>query len=107
MVDFNEVLEKLVDDLVTEKVIKLLGEREIEKIEAQSEDLMTLEEVAKFLNLSKQTIYLKSSNNEIPCSKKGKKLYFSKSEIRAWISSGRRTTNDELKRNLVALKTKK
>jgi len=99
------IYRKIVEDVSAAVAEKLISERDNKQIvENESDDLMNVAQVANFLGIAKQTVYLKSSNNEIPAMKKGKKLYFSKSDIRSWISSGRRTTNDELKRNLVALK---
>lgn len=56
-----------------------------------------LDEVINYLpdKPSRPTIYLKTSNGRIPCHKKGKKLYFLKSEIDAWLKDGRRKTIKE------------
>jgi excisionase family DNA binding protein len=53
------------------------------------EELMSIDEVAVFLKLSKPTIYGFCSSRKIPYSKKGKRLYFNKTEINDWISQGR------------------
>jgi len=45
------------------------------------EPLMTVQEIAKFLSLSMPTIYSKISKGELPYMKKGKRVYFLKSEI--------------------------
>lgn len=69
--------------------------------EAKAEDqLLTITEAAKLLNLSVATIYSKVSRNEIPVCKKGKKLYFSKNELTDWIHSGKVETNEELQRRI-------
>ncbi|GGB64698.1 hypothetical protein GCM10007424_00750 [Flavobacterium suaedae] len=60
------------------------------------EELLTITEAAKFLNLSVATLYSKVSRNEIPVCKKGKRLYFLKSELTAWIQSGKIPTNEEI-----------
>lgn len=62
------------------------------------EQLLTITEASKLLNLSVATIYSKVSRNEIPVCKKGKRLYFSKQELTAWIHSGKIHTNEELMR---------
>ncbi len=46
--------------------------------------------------LSKATIYSRCSLRTLPHLKKGKKLYFSKSELMRWIESGRRRTRTEI-----------
>lgn len=60
-------------------------------------DLMTVSEAAAFLSLAVPTIYSKASRREIPYSKQGKRLYFSKSELADWIKSGKKKTFKELK----------
>jgi excisionase family DNA binding protein len=62
----------------------------------REDQLLTITEASKLLNLSVATLYSKVSRNEIPVCKKGKKLYFSKAELTAWIQSGKIPTNEEL-----------
>jgi len=45
---------------------------------------------------TKPTWYSKVSKGEVPFHKKGKKLYFLKSEIDEWLKSGKRKTNAEI-----------
>lgn len=47
-----------------------------------------LKECAEFLDKSKHTVYQHVSKREIPFHKKGKKLYFYKSELNTWIKDG-------------------
>ncbi len=56
---------------------------------------MTIEETAKYLKLSVATIYKYVSNAAIPVCKKGKRLYFSTSELDNWIKSAKKLTNKE------------
>ena len=53
-----------------------------------SSDLMNIQQAAEFTGLAVTSIYLKSSQGTIPCTKKGKRLYFSKSELTEWINQG-------------------
>jgi excisionase family DNA binding protein len=55
-------------------------------------DLMTIGQAAGFINLSVPTLYTKVSRGEIPVNKRGKRLYFSRDELTAWIKSGRKIT---------------
>ena len=64
--------------------------------EAGGEQLLTIEQAADFLHLAKPTIYGLVSQSKIPCMKKGKKLYFSKAELIAWLQQGKRKTITEL-----------
>ncbi|WAC12974.1 helix-turn-helix domain-containing protein [Dyadobacter pollutisoli] len=63
-------------------------------------ELMTISQAAEFLNLSVQTLYGKVCHREIPVSKKGKRLYFYKSELEEWIKSGKKKTMSELREQL-------
>lgn len=47
-------------------------------------DIMTLEEVAKYLRLKPQTIYTWAQTKKIPAAKLGKEWRFKKSIIDAW-----------------------
>jgi len=59
-------------------------------------DVMTVDEVAIFLNFSKSHIYKLTSTKQIPHScPSGKKIYFSKSEIEFWLLSKKKPTFDE------------
>jgi len=53
------------------------------------EQLLTIDEAAKFLHLRKPTLYTKHSRGELPgvCKKNGR-LYFSKQALIDWIKSG-------------------
>ncbi|HEV7379289.1 MAG TPA: helix-turn-helix domain-containing protein [Dyadobacter sp.] len=66
-------------------------------------ELMTIAQAAEFLNLSVQTLYGKVCHKEIPVSKKGKRLYFYRSELEDWIRSGKKKTLAELKEEFPAI----
>lgn len=57
-----------------------------------ADTILTIEECAKFLKLAIPTIYGLVSRQEIPCMKKGKRLYFSKQGITNWLQSGKKNT---------------
>jgi excisionase family DNA binding protein len=50
-------------------------------------NLMTIAEAASFLNVSIPTLYAKTSQKRIPFHKKGKRLYFSKNDLIAWVKN--------------------
>lgn len=62
----------------------------------ETDQLLTIQQAADFLHLSVPTIYGLVSKSEIPCMKRGKRLYFSKDEISNWIKAGRKKTIAEL-----------
>ena len=60
------------------------------------EELFNVQKTADFLSLSVATIYSLVSKRKIPYSKKGKRLYFARPELVAWIKEGRRKTTTEI-----------
>ena len=64
------------------------------------EELLSITEAAKFLNLSVATLYSKVSRNEIPVCKKGKRHYFLKSELMEWIKTGHIKSYEQIKKEL-------
>lgn len=87
-----KLMSKLLDKM--ERIELLL--KSITPDSKPDDELLSITEASKFLNLSVATLYSKVSKNEIPVFKKGKRLYFSKSELIAWIASGKILTNEEL-----------
>ena len=59
-------------------------------------ELMTVKEAAKFTGLAVTTLYEKTSKRTIPHFKKGKRLYFRRTELEEWIVTGRVKTQEEL-----------
>lgn len=59
---------------------------------SEADELMTVQDAATFLKLSVPTIYGLTQRAEIPVCKRGKRLYFSKLELTAWIKEGRKKT---------------
>lgn len=50
------------------------------------EEIMTIEEVAKYLKLKPQTIYTWAQNGKIPAAKLGKEWRFKKTVIDKWFN---------------------
>jgi excisionase family DNA binding protein len=63
---------------------------------AQSDELGGIELAIKITGLAKSTIYCLCSSREIPHSKRGKLLYFSRNELNEWLKSGKRKTQAEI-----------
>jgi excisionase family DNA binding protein len=76
----------------------------------ENDELLTVEQTAKFLSLSVPTIYGLISKKELPVMKRGKRCYFDKAELLAYVKAGRKRTNNEIKENAenhFAIKSKK
>ena len=85
----NEILDKIIE--IKHMLLKKSNEHQPE-----NDQLLTISQAGELINLSVPTIYGYVSRNEIPFSKKGKRLYFSKQELIAWIKEGRRKTVAEI-----------
>lgn len=92
-----EQLPEAVSTLIAEfRAFKdLLKEKRTEPTEP-AERLLSVDETAEFLNLSKPTIYSKVSRGELPVMKQGKRLYFSNTELLEYIKAGRKKTTSEI-----------
>ncbi|GLB49841.1 DNA-binding protein [Neptunitalea sp. Y10] len=64
----------------------------------QTETWFDLNDLVKYdpEKRTKPTWYSKISRNEVPYYKRGKKVYFLKSEIDEWLKTGKRKTNTEI-----------
>lgn len=69
---------------------------------AQTDQWFNLTELCEYLpdKPAKQTVYSWVHSSYVPSHRKGKKLYFLKSEIDRWLKTGRRKTLAEIQNNL-------
>ncbi len=81
--------------LEVENLKSLITGQRSEPSQAQNE-FLTVEQAADFLNLAYATIYAKVGQREIPHCKRGKRLYFLKSDLEKWIKEGRKKTATEI-----------
>jgi excisionase family DNA binding protein len=81
--------------LVEEAVQSVIEKNTIKEEPADVPDILNVEQVCRLLNMKKSTLYQKTHKSEIPFSKKGKALYFSRKDIYAWLSDGRNLTENE------------
>ncbi len=87
------VPKKELSTLIEEVLRKVLTEQV--KSEPK-ETLMSIDEAAQFLNVSKSTIYTWTSTKKIPYIKCGKRLYFKEQDLLAWLEKGKQKTKEEL-----------
>lgn len=62
----------------------------------EEDEILSFVEMRRYLKLAQSTAYQKVSNGEIPHFKKGRRLYFKKSELMTYVESGRRKTKGDL-----------
>jgi excisionase family DNA binding protein len=95
-------MEHLTFEQLPEAVSRLLDKMEnLERLLLQenrvedSDEIMNVEQAARYLDLEVPTVYSKVSRRELPFNKPGRHLYFIKSELFQWIQSGRTKTKTE------------
>lgn len=82
---------KQVADLITANII------------STTKDVLTSDEAARYLGVSKSCLYKWTMNRTIPHYKpNGKMCYFNRKEIEAWMQSCRVKTNDELEQEAMS-----
>lgn len=78
-----------------QKVIEI--EALLKKQYALNKEILTLDETADYLNLSKSALYKMTSKKEIPFyNPGGKKIYFKKTEIESWVFSKKSDSIEEI-----------
>ena len=83
----NQILEKL------SKIESLYSQQ-------QTMDILSFKEACKYLNLSASYLYKLTHKQQIPFYKpNGKKIYFKRSELEAWLLRNRVKTTDEIEQD--------
>ena len=89
--------EKLITDISERVTANILKAVQINNpTTEQPQQLLTIQEAAKFLNLTVPTIYSKVSKGELPVMKRSKRLYFSSTELMEYLKEGRKKSNTEI-----------
>ena len=93
-----DTIPRALDQLFLEihEIKQLLQEKGLQS-QAETDQPLTIKQAAELLSLSVPTLYGLVHKAQIPVSKKGKRLYFSRQELIAWIKSGRKKTIYEIK----------
>lgn len=79
-----------------ENIERLLLEKQDQPTTETSEQLLTIQEAARFLSLTVPTIYSKVSKGELPVMKRSKRLYFSSIQLMEYIKGGSKKSNAEI-----------
>ena len=88
---------KTMDDLARRVVV-------LENVLCIGKDVLTLEEAAMFMGISRSTLYKMTHNNVIPFYRpNGKLIYFEKSELLAWMRRSRVSSKEEVSDNARAV----
>ena len=91
--DLPQAVTQLYNKL--ERIERLL-ESQSNVAQIDGDKLLTIREASEIIHLSVPTIYGLVQRREIPVSKKGKRLYFTRQELTQWIKTGRKKTVSEI-----------
>lgn len=93
---------------MTQDEIKVIASL-LEANQINTKSVLTTEEAAKYLGVTKSAIYKLTMGRKIPHyrSQGGKLLYFQREEIERWATSCRIATNEELEAKAKSLSNKK
>lgn len=89
-----ETLINSISEKVTANILKAVGNDH--QPTEQPEQFLTIQEASKLLCLTVPTIYSKVSKNELPVMKRGKRLYFSRTELMEYLKAGKKKTFAEM-----------
>lgn len=95
-----ETLISSISERVTANILKAV--RNEQPTTDQQEQLLTIQEAAEFLSLTVPTMYSKVSKGELPVMKRGKRLYFSRTELLDYLKGGRKKSNAEIEQEAKA-----
>lgn len=99
LITFNKLPEAVGQLLEKVTHIEILLADQQQSLEL--DEPLNIKKAATFLDLAVPTLYSKVSRKEIPVNKRGKRLYFYKSELEEWIRQGRKRTYHELSESFV------
>jgi excisionase family DNA binding protein len=92
---FEIIIEKL--DNIETLLKQIFNTRNGSEIPlSNTNEIMNLEQLAMYVNQSKSAMYKQTANRTIPFYKNGKRVYFKKSEIDAWLTKNKISTADEI-----------
>lgn len=60
--------------------------------------IMNIKQLSAYLDLSVSALYKMTSTKEIPHAKRGKRLYFDKKDIDAWVLENKVTTTSDIEK---------
>jgi excisionase family DNA binding protein len=86
-----EVIEARLNNIQT-LLLDLKHNPKEQSQQAETDELLTVQDAAKFLSLSVPTVYGLISKGELPVMKRSKRCYFSKVELIDYLKQGRRKT---------------
>ena len=91
---FESIIERL--DRIEKLLVSLVPTDAAMTNAHFNKEILTLKELCSYLELSASHVYKLTSQNEIPFTKRSKRIYFVKKDIDDWLKKYRQTTKDEI-----------
>ena len=89
-----------IDDFISDvanEVVKKINLNVTQQLQpTETDELLTVQDTAKFLSLAVPTVYALISKGELPVMKRSKRCYFSKVELINYLKQGRQKTVVEI-----------
>lgn len=95
-VTITQISASELESIIEGSIKKFLSGQKQEIQKTDTDDLLTVEDTAKFLHLSVPTIYGLIHKGALPVMKRSKRCYFSKKELIDYLRQGRRKTVSEM-----------
>lgn len=93
---------------MTEEHVRRLADLITANIINTQKEVLTSDEAARYMGISKSYLYKLTMKREIPCYKPlGKVVYFNRKELETWLQSNRVSTDTELNQKAQAYCIKK
>ena len=106
--EFRKLSHNDLPEAMAEMLLRLDRIEANQKAESteRTDQLMTVDQAAKFLTLAKPTIYAMLSRGELPNMKRGKRVYFERSRLLEYLQAGRRKSYRQLSEEVRTTKTR-
>lgn len=90
----KEIIEPIIDESVNRAMNKFINSANFDTIDDSG--VFDMIEAAKYLKISKQTLYGMTSKRILAHYKHGHRIYFRKNELDEWINKGKVKTQEEI-----------
>ncbi|MBO0932547.1 helix-turn-helix domain-containing protein [Fibrella aquatilis] len=94
----SKILIMTEEDVITllDQVVRNILTDKDSRIREDIPDYVGLSDAAKILQISESALYSHTSQRRIEHFKRGRKLYFKRSDLTAWLDAGRKKTRTEI-----------
>ena len=92
---FRQFLKSILKEILQELLPEVIQELQLIQ-STSSEEFMDAQKSAAYIGDSLSSFYRRTSDRDIPFYKRGKKIFCKKSELIAWLESGKKKTTKEI-----------